>query len=268
MKLLSKIRNKGLSLVNRYLNNRKTMIMHRLNGKEIKFSFYTPNPLSLYRAVTFSTKEPETLEWIDKYAPVGGIFFDIGANVGLYSLYHAKTKGGIAYAFEPSVFNIKLLAKNAHLNKCSDSIRIITNPLTEENEFARFNLQSTEESGALSSFGVDYGHDGKKLAVNFSYTTLGFSLDFLIREKIIATIPSLIKIDVDGTEHLILRGAIQTISDNACRSILIEVNDSFIEMASEVERILIQAGFVLADKRSSVLADADNFTCNQIWIKP
>jgi FkbM family methyltransferase len=250
-------------------SNNKTMdISHKLNGKDVPFSFYTPNPLARLRAETFSTKEPETLEWIDKYAPEGGVFFDIGTNVGLYSIYHAKTKGGITYSFEPSVFNLKLLVKNINLNNCQDKIKIIANPLTSANSFADFNLQSTTESGALSSFGVDYGHDGKKLNIQTSYKTLGFSLDYLVENNIISDRPSTIKIDVDGIEHLILRGATQVLSNPSCRSVLIEVNDSFLELATEVDTILKEAGFTFLEKKSAeIVAEGVNKTYNQIWIK-
>lgn len=251
-----------------YQNSKKKDIQHNLNGTNISLSFYTPNSLTRYRADTFSTKEPETLDWIDRYAKKGDVFFDIGANVGLYSIYYAKTKESITYSFEPSVFNLKLLAKNININHCQDKIRIVSNPLTSADSFADFNLQGTEEGGALSSFGVDYGHDGNKLFTLVSYKTLGFSLDSLIAQKMITDIPTLIKVDVDGIEHLILRGARGVLSHPACRSVLIEVNDEFAELASEVNTILQQAGFVMIEKRAAEVETLRaTFTYNQIWIK-
>ena len=72
-------------------------ISHSINGRKYKFKFYTPNWLCRYRANTFSTKEPETLAWIDTYGS-NGVFFDIGANVGLYSIYYGMTKTGNVYS--------------------------------------------------------------------------------------------------------------------------------------------------------------------------
>jgi FkbM family methyltransferase len=252
-----------------FLNLKKVDIIHILHGKKIPFSFYIPNHINRIRAETFSTKEPETLEWIDKYALEGGVLFDIGANVGLYSIYHAKTKKGITYSFEPSVFNLKLLVKNINLNNCQGSIKIIPNPLTSTNMFANFNLQSIEEGGALSSFGVEYGHDGQKMNIQTSYKTLGFSLDYLFENKLIEHVPSLIKIDVDGIEHLILLGAKKVLADSKCRSVLIEVNETFEELASEVKTILTDCGFMLIEKRTAdTIEGITNFTYNQIWVKP
>jgi FkbM family methyltransferase len=259
---------KWLDALGEGINNKKVDIMHSLNGRDISFSFYTPNYLARYRAETFSTKEPETLEWIDKYAPENGVLFDIGANVGLYSIYHAITKKGLTYSFEPSVFNLKLLVKNINLNQCQDKIKIVTNPLTSSNAFADFNLQNTHEGGALSSFGVDYGQDGKKLDIQIAYSVLGFSLDFLLENKLIADVPSTIKIDVDGIENLILRGATKVLSNPICRSVLIEVDDSFSEMASEVGQILTEAGFTFLEKKSAEKPlSGQNITFNQIWLK-
>jgi FkbM family methyltransferase len=253
-----------------YIDGKKASVTHNMNGTPVRLSFYTPNALTRYRADTFSTKEPETLEWINKYGVKGGVFFDIGANVGLYSIYNAKTMGGITYSFEPSVFNLKLLVKNINANNCQDSIRIISNPLTSSTSFADFNLQSTVEGGALSSFGVDYGHDGTKLNTQISYQTLGFSLDYLVEQHMITDIPAIIKIDVDGIEHLILKGAKHVLSSPKCRSVLIEVNDRFAELASDVDSILKATGFTLLEKRSveaDTLEPGSNFTYNQIWIK-
>ena len=53
--------------------------------------FAVPNQLNRFRINTFSSKEPETLEWIDSI-PEGSVLWDIGANVGLYSCYAAKVR--------------------------------------------------------------------------------------------------------------------------------------------------------------------------------
>ena len=58
-----------------------------IHGKKI--NFYAPNHLIRFRLNTFWTKEPETLEWIRSFKKKNKtiIFWDIGANVGLYSIY-------------------------------------------------------------------------------------------------------------------------------------------------------------------------------------
>ena len=164
---------------------------------------------------------------------------------------------------------MSLLAKNIYENKLQDQIKIITNPLTQQNEFADFAFSSIEEGGALSAFGVDHDHDGKPMNKILTYQTLGLSLDFLIANNIISERPSLIKIDVDGIEHLILAGAIETLKHPTCRSVLIETNDNFLEQAKSIHKILVECGFFLKEKRQSEMFVGSKYenTYNQIWCK-
>ena len=245
-----------------------SQITHTTNGHSYGLKFYTPNWLCRYRADTFSIKEPETLEWIDKNG-CDGAFFDIGANVGLYSIYYGMTKKGNVYSFEPSVFNLALLTKNINANNLQGKVNVIANPLTETNQFADFSLSSTEQGGALSAFGVNYGYDGKPLEKMFSYQTLGFSLDFLCGSGIINEHPRMIKIDVDGIEHLILRGALNTLSSPVCRTVLVEVSNIFKVQAEEVSRILTACGFTLDNSHQYAMFENDSAakTFNQIWLK-
>ena len=80
--------------------------------KEVSLIFSVPNNWALSRATTFSSKEPDTLNWIDSFDP-DVVFWDVGANIGLYSIYTAlKKKNSTVISFEPSVFNLELLARN------------------------------------------------------------------------------------------------------------------------------------------------------------
>ena len=61
---------------------------------DTKFKIYSENSLEDYRASSFFEKEPETVAWIDDFSE-GSIYYDVGANIGIYSLYasiHKKCK--------------------------------------------------------------------------------------------------------------------------------------------------------------------------------
>lgn len=88
------------------------------NGHAMRFS--VPNRLCRWRAETFSSKEAETLEWIDAM-PDRAVLWDIGANVGLYAVYAARARSCDVYAFEPSMFNLEILARNIFINECAQS---------------------------------------------------------------------------------------------------------------------------------------------------
>lgn len=247
-----------------YVENDVQIAQH---GK-INFKLYTPNRICNFRHATFSSKEPEMLEWIEEYG--NGVFFDIGANIGLYSLYYANAKQGNVYSFEPSVFNLRQLAKNISINKLSERITIVSNPLSENTGIAKFINGNTDEGGALSAFGVEYGHNGQPIKSDVTYSVIGFSLDDLIETNVLQETPSLIKIDVDGIEHLILKGATKTLKSKQLKSLYIEVNDDFTEQADQVKIIMEAAGFSLKEKRHSEMMDASvrfGKTFNQIWIR-
>lgn len=233
---------------------------------DVRMTFYVPNEVCRYRAETFSVKEPETLEWLDRYAGAGALY-DVGANVGLYSVYFAKTHPGTVYAFEPSVLNLALLARNISRNDVASRVVIVPNPLTSSNQVADFHLSMLDEGGAMSTFGADFGHDGQSLAARMDYRTSGMSLDFLLEQSLLPEPPALLKIDVDGIEHLILRGATSTLGGESLQSVLVEVNDAFTELADEVPRLLTAAGFAIVERRHSTMFDDGKFATsyNQIW---
>ena len=102
-------------------------------------AFSAPNALCRYRASSFATKEPETLDWIDAL-PSGAILWDIGANVGLYSVYAAIKRDTQVYAFEPSVFNLEQLERIIHLNKLQRRITIVPVALSERTGASLFKM--------------------------------------------------------------------------------------------------------------------------------
>jgi FkbM family methyltransferase len=225
--------------------------------KSAEVKIYSPNALCRWRAKTFFTKEPETLRWINQFGGDQKVFFDIGANIGLYSIYYSSLFAGKVFAFEPSVFNLECLTRNLNLNNLQDQVVVMTNPLSHRSGVEEFQLQSTEQGGALSGFGVSYGQDGRSLQSVFSYLSYGFSLDAMFESGIISDVPSMIKLDVDGIENLILRGAQKVISDDRCETILVEVNSDFKKLSNEVVEILEKCGFEVNEIQS----------WNQIWVK-
>lgn len=259
-----------LTMLNKSIDQSKEYLSHTENGRKVNLVFHTPNELCLYRAESFSNKEPETLEWIEEFGKDGGVLFDIGANIGLYSIYHSMLNKAETIAFEPSFFNLKLLSKNININSCQDLITVVSNPLAIDNGVQEFKYGEAIEGGALSTFGVDFGYDGKKFDYEFTVKVIGMSLDSMMKAGYITKYPNLVKIDVDGIEHLILAGASDVLSNDSCRSILIEVNDNFEKQASSVSEILIDYGYTLFKKSHAEEFDTSKYfstTFNQIWVK-
>jgi len=244
--------------------DRVTEVCH--NGVVLKIS--TPNLLCTYRARSYSSKEPETLEWIDSI-PKGSTLWDIGANIGLYSVYAAKVRDCRVWSFEPSVFNLESLARNIFLNGLTERVCIVPLALSNHMGASQMRMTSTEWGGALSTFGEDFGWDGKKLQTVFEFQTIGLSMEDAV-QKLEISQPDYIKIDVDGIEHLILSGGASVL--RTVRGVLVEVNDAFQEQSHLCTQLLNEAGLVLSEKRHADFLDAPGAfgggeVWNQIWIR-
>ena len=194
-----------------------------VSSRGVSLWFTVPNRINRFRVKSFSSKEPETLDWIDQL-PEGCNLWDIGANVGLYSIYAAKKKNCRVVAFEPSVFNLELLARNIFLNGLQDLVEIVPLALSEKVGMNLMRMTTTEWGGALSSFGQNFGWDGQTLDPTFSFPAMGISMDEAVSLLRLAP-PEFIKMDVDGIEHIILRGGARVLA--GARGILLEINDGF-----------------------------------------
>ena len=218
---------------------KKVSVIH----KNIKLNFISTNSLTDYRYTSFSTKEPDTLEWIETINE-NKILWDVGANIGLYSVYAAFKVNANVFAFEPSVLNLELLARNIFINGLIDKIKIIPFPLSDKLSFESFNLSSTKMGAALHNFGDVKGSSSIQKE-NFTYNILGISMNDA--NKLLGIpLPNYLKIDVDGIENLILRGGADILLQ--VESVLIEINENDEYQASEAVKLLKNAGLHLYRK--------------------
>ena len=219
--------------------------------KNKKIKFFIPNHISKWRVETFFNKEPETLEWIDNFKKKKIIFWDIGANVGLYSIYASIVHSKInVYSFEPSFLNLNIISRNIFINNLKNKIRIFQLPLNDKYfNYAQMNETTLSIGGAFSGFRNNVkNYEGKK--VLNSYKILGVSLDTLIENKIL-DIPDYIKIDVDGLEHLILNGFSKFISHKKIKSILLEIDEDKKKLNKKIFKFLKNKKFVFKKKEQS-----------------
>ena len=216
-----------------------------------KVNFFIPNQLTDWRIETFFTKEPETLEWIDNFEKKDKIiFWDIGANIGLYSIYSVLRNENVStISFEPSTSNLRVLSRNISINNLENKIKILSAPLSnKENQFLTMNEGDFVEGGALNTFGENYDFAGKLFDSKMKYKILGTTIKNLLDNNILE-IPNYIKIDVDGIEHLILEGAGKYLKDKRIKSLSIEINEDFKEQYNKVIEIMDQNEFKLLHKK-------------------
>tara|TARA_X000000950_G_C13892998_1_gene651648 strand:- start:1210 stop:2076 length:867 start_codon:yes stop_codon:yes gene_type:complete len=219
-----------------------------------KINFFVPNQITNWRVNTFFSKEPETLEWIDNFEKKNNlIFWDIGANIGLYSIYNClKNENSTTIAFEPSSSNLRVLSRNISINNFEKKILLFPMPLTnKENIFQEMNEVAFIEGGALNSFGEKIDFEGKELKPVMKYSLLGTSINYLITNEILG-LPDYIKIDVDGIEHLILEGGDKVFDNKKIKSCSIEINENFKEQYNKVLNFMEKNNFKIIQKKHNI----------------
>jgi FkbM family methyltransferase len=120
------------------------------------------------------------------------VFYDVGANVGFYSLLAARlVEGGKVFAFEPAPRNLAYLREHLRLNNVANT-EVIAAAIADREGESAFTLESTGFMGHLSNEG------------DISVSTT--SLDFLLEQGRILP-PQYIKMDIEGAELTALQGA-------------------------------------------------------------
>ena len=212
--------------------------------------------IELWRSRTYNSKEPETLDWIDNFKKKD-VFFDIGANIGLYSLYAAKKKCKV-YAFEPASSNYSSLIKNIEINNLK--INSFGIGLSNEEKLTFINLVSTIQGDSQHNV----NNKQKIYARNYKIKQGLFitTIDNLISKHKIP-FPQHIKIDVDGHEKEILLGAKRTLKSKKIKSLINKINYKNRNEFKFIMNILINSGFKLRSKSKRVYTNkfikAQNF---------
>jgi FkbM family methyltransferase len=140
--------------------------------------------------------ESEKQEWISREVRPNSVFWDIGANVGFYSLLASKLVGsGKVFAFEPVPRNLEYLRKHIVLNRVTN-VEVLPLAVSDKNGSANFHVEQTFSMGHLSREGG---------GIEVSTATLDSLLD---EGKVLP--PDCVKMDIEGAELLALRGAART----------------------------------------------------------
>jgi len=140
-------------------------------------------------SIILNFAESQQLSMAKKLSSPDGICFDIGANVGFYTLLFSRYSKQV-FAFEPLPRNIMYLSKIISINKVQNAI-IVPCAISDQTQIVLFKEGENCALGRIDN-------SGKQPVAAFSCD------DFV---SVCNVIPSLIKIDVEGGELLVLKGA-------------------------------------------------------------
>jgi len=160
-------------------------------------------------------KEPFCTEKMKKIIGSDDIIIDIGANIGYYVLLEAKlAKSGKVYAIEPVPANLELLKRNVELNNYYN-VEIFNYGIGDTNEEREMFV--VEKSNLCSFIKDPYTDIKNKIKVPV------IKLDDFV-EKFVGEYPSLIRMDTEGFEYNIIKGADKILKNNKPLKLFIELH--------------------------------------------
>jgi len=211
--------------------------------------FVTTDPQALQYPREFATREPETLAWIDAFETPCR-FWDIGANIGVFSIYAGLRLGVEVRAFEPAAASYGALCRNIEANRLGDRVQAYCLAISDRTELGRLNLSGTNAGSVFNAFESTDDCFGNEIAVVSRQGMVGFSIDSFRRLFGLAA-PNYLKIDVDSIEERILAGARETLRDPDLRSVLIELEAADTYRNDLLTDALEAAGFGLTMRSST-----------------
>ena len=222
----------------------------------VSFSLPNTNWITHFRWFVIEIKEPEVRFYIDKYMKEDDIFFDIGANIGIFTLYAGKKYKSLQiYCFEPEYSNLYLLKENILKNNLTQKASIYSVGISDFTGISHLHLQDLKEGAAAHTENretIQETDEGFEVVWTEGIATA--TLDYLCGSLNVC--PNAIKIDTDGNEAKILNGAIKTLQNPALRSLIIEMPTS-LEASRQCEDIFEKNNFYRCWSQEGVR--------NEIW---
>jgi FkbM family methyltransferase len=218
----------------------------------------------LWRAKSFSTKEPETNIWLRTEIHDDSVFWDIGANIGLFSMYAATLNRNCRIlAFEPESQNFASLCRNVFTNSFRHvdvlCLALHGAPLSIED----LHLSEMLAGSALHNIGATSPWSTSQAV--FRQKSVAVSPDELVKAFGFPA-PSIMKIDVDGIELDILNGSRLILSDSV-KTVLVELDACDEKDISAMSAIMSEAGFSLIAESDRLTRIGGKLPRNYIWKK-
>jgi len=192
------------------ININKKSLFIDLSDDEVKKHFNNPSNYSIHITNQINNGGCDNLIPL---IPENAICIDIGANVGLISLWMAE-KCNVIYALEPNKSNFSILQK---IITGYDNIKPLKIALNNQDESVRF--YECDFNSTMNSL-IDFS------SKNNYEEVCGVRLDSFIKE-IQKDIIDFVKIDIEGSEIISLNEEILSNCKNIIKSYYLEIHDTF-----------------------------------------
>lgn len=200
---------------------RKKIHIINYEGKKKKIILKADNYITHFRSTLFFLKEKEVRFFIDKYLDKNQIFFDIGANIGIFSLYSAIRKNAKVFAFEPEYSNLSLLKENILNTNLRDNIYPYSLAIGNDNRITNLHIADETPGAAVSSISSDkLVKTNEGFNVVWKEGVMELTMDKICEDLNI--VPNMLKIDTDGNEKNVLLGAHKILKNENLKFIIME----------------------------------------------
>lgn len=233
------------------------------DSSELRIRTSTAN--EVHRLATLFTKEPETIAWIRSF-PSDSVFYDVGANIGIYALYAGLLHQGIRiFAFEPEAQSFASLCQNIYLNRLK-SVMPYQFALSDKTGIDSLFVASMDAGAGAAALGGDYRFMAAPSDGALKQGVFHCSLDSLVFDYKLP-VPNFIKIDVDGLEKEILKGSERVLAMPDLKSVLVELQYRDTAEITVASSRLRPFGLELAEKSEWVAEFNGLFSQNFIFTK-
>jgi FkbM family methyltransferase len=206
------------------------IVEHCIHGLAARFHVRTPGELRNLDPVGRAQQERDILELLMASVHEGDAVFDVGANVGFYTVFLALAVGaqGQVIAFEPNTESYQHLGDNLVLNAVTN-VRAFRKALGERGGEGRlYQGQENADSSLVGPpLGKDVGHQLVDIVAGDSF-----------RETEKLPVPRVVKIDVEGYEYQVLQGLQSTLAQPPCELLCCEVHPRLLPRGVTLEGIL------------------------------
>lgn len=213
----------------------------RVETRRGPLTFTTRRSVGAYKMAKAWDDEPETLKWVDDHVKPGDVVWDIGAAIGVMAMYMALDPKVQVVAFEPKAASYALLVDHLSMNGMGDRVAAYCMALSNERKLTSFRVDTRQPGGASNGLdGTPNQFNAGSAALIQSAMTVSID-DF--QTLFNAPAPTHLKLDVDGIEGIILRGARETLPK--VKTVIVEVEGENLKNVEErIEAPLFAAGFI------------------------
>jgi len=234
-----------------------TMVVPSGHGQGLKFDMSRlPISHAHFGSLAYGTLESAVQEALVRHLGEGGVFYDIGANLGFFALLGARFVGGsgVVYAFEAAPDNAEAIAVNAALNGLAN-VEVIGKAVSDHDGVGSLQVVDDQSWSKLAEYG-EHPNTEKVLEVEL------VSIDQLIADGSIRP-PTVVKIDVEGAELAVLEGMRSTI-DAYQPAIICELHDTH----DEFVRFAGGCGYRLINLEGTISVEEEGASAHVLALPP